>query len=94
MGENYTTGFTPLSVNPTRVIEVKLLNSINAGNGSGGGGGGGVGSGGLSGSGPPTGVANATAAGVTYTDVANPSVPNFWISTAAGTANWVELIGS
>lgn len=40
MGENYSSGTTPLAVNPTRVIEVKILNALNGGAGGGGGSGG------------------------------------------------------
>ena len=89
MGENFTSGFVPLAVNPTRVIEVKILNSINAGNGSGGGGGGG-GGGGLVGSGSPQNVKSA-AAGTTYLDT---STNNFWVNTNGAINGWTELIGN
>lgn len=36
MGENYFLGNAPLAGNPSRVIEVKMLNAINAGGGGGG----------------------------------------------------------
>lgn len=39
MCEAFSTGTTPLAVNPTRVIEVKILTALNNGGGSGGGGG-------------------------------------------------------
>ena len=40
MSENYSSITTPLQVDPTRVIEVKILNALS---GSGGGGAGGIG---------------------------------------------------
>lgn len=40
MSEAYTSGTAPLAVNPTRVIEVKILTALRNGGGGGGGGGG------------------------------------------------------
>lgn len=36
MAENYSTGTTPQITNPTRVIEVKILQALNNGGGGGG----------------------------------------------------------
>lgn len=64
--ETYTSGTTPLAVNPERVIDVKILTALN--NGSGGGGGGGSGSV-LQGHGAPVAAPTTASQAALYTDL-------------------------
>lgn len=85
MSESYSSGTTPLLANPTRVLEVKILNALNGGAGSGGG----AGTGTFSGSGSPQGVVTA-GVGATYLDT---STNQFWAKqSGSGNTGWVELI--
>lgn len=79
MGENYSSGTTPLATDPARVIEVKILRSLTSSSLGGG----------LSGVGSPEGVVSANA-GQTYFDTV---AQTFWAKgTGTGNTGWVELI--
>lgn len=82
MAENYSYGTIPARTNPKRVLEVKILNTLNGG----GTGGGGSGFGPLSqGAGPPLAPPANTSATAFYVDT-NVGVTYYWnTSTQAWT---------
>lgn len=81
--ENYLYGTIPAPTNPTRVIEVKILNALN------GGAGGVSGSGTLSGSGDPEGVVTGSP-GQIYI---NLTVPALWVkATGTGNTGWSQYV--
>lgn len=69
MGLSYRSGTTPLAVNPSKVIEDKILIKLNNGSGAGGGGTGSV----LNGHGAPS--ANPGVSAALYTDL---DTGNLW----------------
>ncbi len=84
MAQNFLSGTSPTAIDTQRVLEVKILNRLNA-MGSGGG----TGGSGSTGVGSPEGVVTATA-GTMYFDTTGQSL---WIkSSGIGSTGWTQLI--
>lgn len=80
MAENYSSGTSPMRTDPMRVIEVKILNALNGGEGSGSATPGVV---------NPEGSVTANP-GQTYYNTDNST---FWVkSSGTGNTGWTELL--
>lgn len=85
MAQNFLSGNVSTAIDTQRVLEVKILNRLNAMSSGGGTGGAGV-----VGSGSPEGVVTAPA-GTTYFDSTNDI---FWVKeTGSGSSGWYQLVG-
>lgn len=84
MSDTYSHGNVPFWTNPVRVLEAKILNSLNAG---GGGGGGAV----LKGTGNPNGAVTSTVAGALFYD---PVAGSLWEFNGVANTNtgWIQIV--
>ena len=88
MSQNFYSGNVSTAIDTQRVLEVKILNRLNAM-----GTGGGTGGSGVTGTGSPEGVVTATA-GTLYTDTTTPGAAIVWIKTSgSGNTGWERVIG-
>jgi len=86
MAQNFLSGTTSTAIDTQRVLEVKILNKLNA---SSGGGGGGTGGAGIVGTGSPEGVQTAPV-GTSYFDSSANAF--YYKQTGSGNTGWVALI--
>ncbi len=88
MAQNFLSGTVSTAIDTQRVLEVKILNRLNATGG--GGGGSGTGGSGVVGTGSPEGVVTA-APGTLYFD---STADSMWIKeTGVGSVGWIQVIG-
>lgn len=88
MAQNFLSGVSPTAIDTQRILEVKILNRLNAMSS----GGGGTGGAGIVGTGSPEGVVTAEP-GTLYLDDTTPGSVHTWVKVSgSGNTGWEQTL--